>query len=174
MMTFSRRASRSAAVGYLLDRFVGDNDGAVAVGVDHVVGRDHHAGDADRAAEIDKMDMRVRRHDRAGEHKEARRHRIEIAHRAVGDDADAAEPLVDIALHLAPERAKTMIGDIDVLDHGDARHRLGRDMRVITEADLLRLVAIARMRFARADDCGAGKGDDRLQSRETVPPTAGG
>ena len=40
----------------LLDRVVRDHDGAVAVGVDHVVGRDHHAGDADRAAEIDQMD----------------------------------------------------------------------------------------------------------------------
>ena len=111
-----------------LDRLVRDHDSAVAVGMDDVIGGDHHTGDADGAAKIDQMDMRVRWHDRAGEHKKAGRHHIEIADRAVGDHAGAAEPLMDMGLHLAPERAKPGIGSVDVLDHRDAWHRLGRDM----------------------------------------------
>src|SRR5271169_5134990 len=111
------------------------------------------------------MDMRVRRHNRAGEHKEARRHRVEIAYRAVGNDADAAEPLVDIGLHLAPERAEALVWGVNVLKHRDARQWFGGDMCVIAEPHLFRLVAAPRMGLTRADMGSAGKGDDRLHLR---------
>jgi hypothetical protein len=148
--------------GDFLDRLGRDHDGAVAVGVNEVVRGYGHAGDADSAAIIDQMNMGVGRHDRAGEHQEIGRHRVEVADRAVGDDAGTAEPLVDMGLDLAPERPEPGIGRVDVLDHRDARQRLVGDMLIIAEPHLLRLLAAARVRFARADDGGAGKGDDRL------------
>ena len=40
---------------------------------------------------------------------------------------------MDVALHLAPERAKALVGRIDVLDDGDARQRLGGDVLVVSK-----------------------------------------
>src|SRR6516165_923600 len=54
-----------------------------------------------------------------------------------------------------------------ILDDGDARQRLGGDMRVIAEPHLFGVFTAARMRFPGADDRGAGKGDDRLEPRES-------
>ena len=51
----------------------------------------------------------------AGEHLEARRDHRDVADRAVGDDAEAAERLVDVRLHLAPERAVADLV-VEVLD----------------------------------------------------------
>jgi hypothetical protein len=87
---------------------------SIAVIQDDVVRRYDHTGDADRAGVIDEMDMRMRRHDRPGENQKIGRHRIEIADRAVGNDAGAAEPLMDMALHLAPKRAEADIGSVDI------------------------------------------------------------
>src|SRR5215471_6290411 len=100
-----------------LDRLDRDNDGAVAVGMDHVIWRHDHPGDADGSAEIDEMDMGMRGHDRPGKDQEIRRHCIEIAHRAVGDDASAAEPFMDIALHFTPECAEAFVGDTAAIDY---------------------------------------------------------
>src|SRR6202007_2284412 len=93
-------------------------------------------------------------------------HRIEIAHRAVGDDAGAAEPFMDVALHFSPKRAKPLVGGIDVLDDRDARQRLGGDVLVVGQPHPGRLLPAARMRLARTDQSRPSKGDDRLQLRE--------
>src|SRR5205823_12776257 len=106
-----------------------------------------HPSDTDRTTKIDEVDMGVRGHDRAGQHKETGCHRIEVANRAVGDDTDAAESLVDVALHLAPERAKSLIRPVDVLDHGDAGQRLGGYLLIIGETHSRRFFPAARMRF---------------------------
>ena len=150
----------------LLDRIGRDHHRAVPVGMDDVVGRDDHAADGDRAAELDQMDMRVARHDRAGQHEEAGGHRVEIAHRTVGDDADAAEPLVHMRLDFAPEGAEPGIGRVDVLDHRQARQRLGGDVLVIAEPDPVGALPVARMRLARADHRRPREGDDRLHLRK--------
>ena len=113
------------------------------------------------------MNVSVRRHDRAGEHQEIGRHRLEVAHRAVGDDAGAAEPLVHMGLYFAPERAEPGVGRIDILDDGHARQRVVGNMLVIAEPHLRRLLAAARMGFAGADDRGPRKGDDRLHLRKS-------
>ena len=74
---------------------------------------------------------------------------------------------MDVALHLAPERAKTLVGRIDVLDDGDARQRLSGDVLVIGEPYSGRLLPTARVRLARADQSCPGKRNDRLQLRES-------
>ena len=138
-----------------------------------VVGRNNHAGDGDRAAEIDEVDIGVARHHRAGEDEEAGRHRVEVAHRAVGDDPDAAEPGMHMGLHLAPERAEPGIGRVDVLQHRDAGQGRGADVLVIAEANAVGGFAVARMGLARADHPGAGEADDRFQvgkRRHQRPP----
>src|SRR5262249_31618615 len=124
--------------------------------------RHDHPGDADGSAEIDEMDMGMRGHDRPGKDQEIRRHCIEIAHRAVGDDASAAEPFMDIALHFTPECAEALVGGIDVLDYRDARPRRGGDVLVVGEPHSGGFLPAARMRLARTDYGRPGEGDDRL------------
>ena len=117
-----------------------DHDGAVLVGVDEIVGMHRHAGDAHFAAKAFGMNPGVRRPDRAGQRLETRRPLRDVADRAVGDDAEAAERLVHVALHLAPERAVADVGAVDILDHGDARTEAGADIFVIGDAALRLLI----------------------------------
>src|SRR5690348_8520215 len=56
--------------GELLDRFGGNDDGTVIVGVDHLVMPHLHAEDIDGLGEIDEMDMRVAGADAAADHLE--------------------------------------------------------------------------------------------------------
>src|SRR5205809_590716 len=86
--------------------------------------------------------------------REAGRLRVKIANRAIGNNANATEPLVNIALHLAPERAKSLIRSDDVLDDGDAGQRLGGDLLVIGKTHPRRFLPVAGMGFARTDDRG--------------------
>src|SRR6478735_3672867 len=109
--------------GKLLGRLERHDDGAVAVGVDEVARTHDHAGYADRLAETLQVHMRMRRTDRAGERLKARRPLRDVADRAVGDDAKATERLVHVALHLAPERAVTDIGAVEILDYGKSGSR---------------------------------------------------
>src|SRR2546430_12518427 len=95
-----------------------------------------HDGDALFAAPVLGVNPGVRRPDRAGQRLEARGPLRDVADRAVGDDAEAAERLVHVALHLAPERAVAGIGTVDILDHGDARAETGADIFVIFDAAL--------------------------------------
>ncbi len=99
-----------------------------------IVGLHGHAGDAHLAAKALRMHPGMRRADRAGQRLEARRPLRDVADRAVGDDAEAAERLVHVALHLAPERAVADVGTVDVLDHRDARAVAGADIFVIFDA----------------------------------------
>ena len=115
------------------------------VGVDQIVRLHGHAGDAHLAAKALGMHPRMRRADRAGQRLEARRPLRDVADRAVGDDAEATERLVHVALHLAPERAVADVGTVDVLDHRDARTVAGADIFVIFDAAL-------RLLFGRQAD----------------------
>src|ERR1044071_4411959 len=113
------------------------------------------------------MNMRMARHDRPGQHEKIARHRVEVAHRPVRDDAGAAEPLMDMRLHLTPEGAEAGVGRIDVLDDREAWQRLGGDVLVIAEADAVGALPVARMRLARADHRRSREGDDWLHLRKT-------
>src|ERR1700741_5522765 len=104
--------------------------------MDEIVRLHGHAGNTHLAAKALRMHPGMRRADRAGERLEARRPLRDVADRAVGDDAEVAERLVHIALHLAPERAIADVGAVDILDHGDARPEPGADIFVIGDTAL--------------------------------------
>src|SRR5439155_15948286 len=96
---------------------------AVTIGVNEIAGAHRHSRHANFATEIFGMDVGVRRSDRARERLETGRPLRDVADRTVGDDAERAERLVHRALNLAPERTKSHIGAVDILDHTDARSR---------------------------------------------------
>ena len=159
----SRRPQSSQASGIFAAISMRDHDRAMLVGVDQIVGANRHAGDAHFAAEILGMHPGMRRTDRAGQRLEARRPLRDVADRAVGDDAEAAERLVHVALHLTPERAIADVGAVDILDHGDARAEAGADIFVIGDAALGLLVGRKAGFQHRADRHGAGIADHRRQ-----------
>ena len=99
-----------------------DDHRAVAVGVDHVVVRAGHPVDGHLAAEIDHVHVGVRRVHRAADDLETGREHVEVAERTAGDAAQHAQALVDVAVHLAPERPDAG-RVVQVLQHGDRRHR---------------------------------------------------
>src|SRR5439155_18731476 len=109
------------------------------------------AGDAHFTAPVFGVDPGMRRPDRTGQRLKTRRPLRDIADRPVGDDAEAAERLVHVALHLAPERAVAGIGAVDILDHGDTRAEAGADIFVIGDAALRLLVGRQRGLEHRAD-----------------------
>ena len=133
-----------------------------------------HAGDAHLAAPVFGMDPGMRRPDRAGQRLEARRPLRDVADRAVGDDAEAAERLVHVALHLAPERAVADIGAVDILDHGDARTEAGADIFVIGDAALRLLIGWKSGFEHRANGDGAGIADHGRQIRKRADQRLGG
>ena len=104
--------------------------------MNEVVRTHGHPGDANLAAETFGMDLGMRRADRTGKRLETRRPLRNVADRAVGDDAETTERLVHRALNLAPERAVTDIGAVDVLDHADPRTMAGADIFVIGDPAL--------------------------------------
>src|SRR6266545_3052085 len=63
---------------------------------------------------------------RGAELEAERAHLVEVADRAVGDDADAAKGAVDIGLYLAPLGALAA-RIVEIVDHDDARSRKGED-----------------------------------------------
>ena len=117
-------------------------------------------------AEIDHVDIGVRRHDRAGQHLEARRDHRDVADRAVGDDAEAAQRLVHVRLHLAPERAVADVLAVEVLHDHDAGPRRGRDVVEVIEP-LLHVAALTeRHRVLGLERHGLGEADHRRQVGE--------
>src|ERR1700716_3735910 len=130
-----------AGIRHLGSDIVRNHDRAVAVGVNEIIGSYRHAGDANFAAKAFGVDPGVGRTDRACQRLESRRPLRDIADRAVGNDAEAAERLVHVALDLAPECAIADIGAVDILDHGDARTEAGADIFVIGDAPLCLLVS---------------------------------
>ena len=139
--------------------------GAVAVGVDQVVRAHHHAEHVDRAAERDRVHPGVGRRHLAAQHLELGRDRVQVAHAAVGDQALAAERLVDRGLHLAPEAAEAD-ARIDVLDDHDLRSGASRDVAVVLEPGLALLGRRQARRQRRADQRRARVADHRRQLRE--------
>ena len=116
----------------------------------------HRHGDA----EVHDVDIGVRRQDRAGEHLEARRDHRDVADRAVGDDAEAAERLVHVRLHLAPERAVADVLAVEVLHDHDAGPWRARDVVEIVEP-LLHVAGLAeRHRVLRLEGHRLGEADD--------------
>ena len=93
----------------------GMTTGAVAVGVNQVVGLHFHAADVDLDVEVDHVNPGMGRLDRAGKGLEAGRPGVDIADAAVGDDADRAKALMDVGLHFAPERA-VALDRVEVMD----------------------------------------------------------
>jgi len=112
--------------------------------------------------------------DRAGQRLEAGRPLRNVADRAVGDDAEAAQRLVHVALNLAPERAIADIMAIDILDHGDARAEAGPDIFIISDAPL-RLLGRRQARLhRRADRHRARIADHRRQLGKRADQRLGG
>src|SRR4051812_24007681 len=109
----------------------------MAVGMNEIARSYGHPGDANFTAKTVGMNESMRRPDRAGQRLEARRPWPDIADRAVGDDPQTAERLVDIALHLAPERPETDVGAVHILNHADARPGTAADIFVIRDASRL-------------------------------------
>ena len=140
-----------------------DHDRAVTVGMDQIVGTHRHPGDTDFTTKIFRMHPGMRGTDRAGQRLKTRRPLRDVADRAIGDDAKAAERLVHIALHLAPERAVADIRPVDVLDHGNARAEAGADIVIIGDAPFGLLGRGQAGLHHRADAYGAGIADHRRQ-----------
>ena len=145
-ITASLRVEQIAGGRDLRRQRRGDGHRAVPVGVHEVARAHQHAGDPHLLAEVGEMHVRMARHDGAGQRLEARRPLVDVADGAVGDDAEAAEPLVHGAHHLAPEGAEADLGAVEVLDHHDAGRGLAGDVLVVGDA----LLALPSCRRARA------------------------
>ena len=149
--------------GQLLGGLERHDDRAVAVGVDEVARLDGHAGDGHGLVEALQVHPRVGGGDRAGEGLEAGRPLRDVADRAVGDDAEAAERLVHRAVDLAPEAAVADVRAVEILDDADRRPGAGGDVLVVRGLP----VARPRVRRARrADRRRARVADDGRQIRE--------
>ena len=105
-ITFSRRVMRVDRRGQRARHGLRHDHRAVAVGVDEIAVAHAHAVNVDRAAEIDDVDMGVTGADFAGQQLETGRQHIQIADRAVGDAAQAAERLMHSGVDLAPPGAE--------------------------------------------------------------------
>jgi hypothetical protein len=123
------------------------------VGVHEVARPDGHAGDGDRLVEALQVHPCVGGGDGAGERLEAGRPLRDVADRAVGDDAEAAERPVHGAVDLAPEAAVADTGAVEVLDDADRRSRARADVLVVGG------LPVARARVGRA------RGADRRRAR---------
>ena len=144
----------------LLDRH---DDGAVPVGVNEVAALHRHAVDVDVDAVVDDMHIGVRRRDRAGQELKTFGDHRNVAHAAVGDGAEAAERLVHVRLHLAPERAVAAVLAVEILDQHDAGTRRGGDVVEIVEA-LAHIRGVAQAeRVLGLDGDGLGETDHRRQ-----------
>ncbi len=99
--------------------------------MNEIIGTHGHAGDADLAAKTFGVDPGVRRSDRTRQRLEAGSPLRDIADRAIGDDPEATERLVHVALDFTPERTVADVGAVDILDYGDARTVAGADILVI-------------------------------------------
>ncbi len=144
---------------------------AVAIRVNEIAAVRIHAVHAHRNAELLDMHIGVRRCDRAGQHLEAFGDLRDVADRAVGDGAEAAERLVHVGLHLAPERAVAR-RLVLVLDHHDARLRQRCDIVEIVES-LLHIARSADL-VAGADRHRLGEADHRRQVRKRTAQMHGG
>ena len=103
MIWRSSASTLATASGILAAMSAGTRDRPVLVGVDEVTGLHPRAADLHRQAEVHRVDVGVRHgHVGGGELEAERLDLVEVAHRAVGDHAGAAERLVDVGLHLAP------------------------------------------------------------------------
>ena len=97
-----------------------------------------------------------------------RPHLVEVPHRAVGDDAGAAERLVDVGLHLPP------LGPlsprlVEVVDDDDAR--LGDCLDEVPVAEDARAIAVDGRRL-RADQRGDRVAHERTELGEERPQLA--
>ena len=90
-ITFSRRETRSIARRQFRDALSGNHHRAVEIGVNDVVVADQHAEDVHLAFHLHHVDVRVARADATADDLETRCEHVEVAERAVGDAADAAE-----------------------------------------------------------------------------------
>src|SRR3989441_161247 len=92
-----------------------DRERAMVVGVDQVAGLHPEPADLDGQAEIDHV------------HEAERAYLVEVPHRAVREDAGAAERLVDVRLDLAPLRPLAA-RIVEIVDDDDAWGRDGQDV----------------------------------------------
>src|ERR1700720_1875986 len=119
------------------------------------------------------MNPRMRRTNGAGQRLESRSPLRNVADRAVGDDAEASEGLVYIALYLAPERTEANVGTIDVLDYRDARSPAGAHIFVISDATPRLLIGGQLGLEHRADRHGSRITDHRRQIRKRTDQRLG-
>src|SRR3981081_3373741 len=153
-----------------IGQFWGDvernHHGAVTIGVNEITGAHRHSGHAHFAAKTIGVDVGMRWSDRACKGLKARRPLRDVADRSVGDDTETAQRLVHRTLNLAPERAKSHIRAVDILNYVDARTRSGADIFVIGDPPFLLLGGRKAGSNDRADRGRAGITDDRRQIGE--------
>ena len=118
-------------LGHPLRDIVRYHHRTVLVRVHEVAVLDPHPRHRDRRAVADGMDERVRGPDPVRQHLEPVGDVGQVAHAAVGDEPDAAETAVYVAVHLAPERAIAAGVPVEVLDHHDAGLRPVVDVGVV-------------------------------------------
>ena len=145
-----------------LDGNIGD---AVLVAVEEVAGPHHETADLDGLADVDQVVVGVGDEDAGGKGVEGHGlHLGEVADAAVGDGADAAERLEDVAVDLAPEGADGL-GVVHVLDD----EHLGAGRR----GDMLPQLGdagsgLGTRRHAGADDRGGRIRDHGPKAREAA------
>src|SRR6202022_2185401 len=141
----------------------GDRAEPLVVAVDQVARLDPQAADLDRDAEVHHVHVGVGdRHVGGAELEAERAHLVQIAHRAVGDDAHTTQCAVNVGLHLAPLGALTP-RVVEVVDHDhvgrrDAEHE-------VPPAVGAGPVALDGARLG-ADDAGDGVAHHRPHLRE--------
>ena len=92
---------------HCVDALLRYNDGAVPVGVDEIAAPNFHAVNGYGYAVLDHAHIGVGWCDRTRKHLKAFRDGRKIAYRAVGHGTEAAQRLVHVGLHFAPEGAVT-------------------------------------------------------------------
>ncbi len=141
--------------------------------MNNVVVHDPHAEDGHRRAEVDDAHVRVARPHLAREELEPGCAGVEIAHRAVGDAAGAAESPVDGRVDLAPEGPVSGSG-VQILDDGDGAARGIRHVLVVARTPGLDCVGALLRRRGCADSGGARTPDHGRQLRIEHREGAGG
>jgi len=124
------------------------------------------SNDPNFAAKIFGVHPGMRGPDGAGECLKTHRPLRNIADRAVGNDPEAAERLVHVGLHLAPEGAVARVLAVEVLHDHDARERRRRDIVEIIEP-LLHVAGLTQRHCVLGlEGNRPGKADDGGQFRK--------
>jgi hypothetical protein len=149
--------------GHFLQRRAWDHDRSMMIGMHDIVVRNRHAEHVDLDTEVDTCTKPWLGATTGRDTLKLRAHHLEVAHRAIGDRAYAAQAPMDIRVDLTPERAQAALA-VDILNHGDGRLIALCQRFIVAEQFLLARRAVEGDRAA--DQRGACIADDRRQLRK--------